>query len=89
MGEHLGDGVGGGGGGWGGVGGICAFGRCGADVAWACGRSCVGVDLLFVGGGGDFDCAYGRYGGPYSGNVGSRVSLQSSSFSVKSMGNKE
>ena len=65
-------------------GGICSQDRCGADVASACGRSCCGVDCLRVGVRGE-----GGGGGEGDGVGGSRVPLQSSSFSVKSMGNKE
>ena len=82
---------------WGGIGGggVCAYGRCGADVAWACGRDCRGVDCSYVRGGGEVDWAYRDGGGGVGSliadgrNIGSRVSLQSSSFSVKSIGNKE
>ena len=88
--EHLRDGGGGG--------GIGAFRRCGAEVAWACVRSCRGVDRLYVRGGGEVNWAYrdrgGGVGSPiveglFGDNVGSRLCLQSSSFSVKLMGNKK
>lgn len=76
----------------GGGGGIGAFRRCGAEVAWACVRSCRGVDRLYVRGGGEVNWAYrdrgGGVGSPiveglFGDNVGSRLCLQSSSFSVK------
>ena len=82
--EHSWDGIRGG--------GACAYGRCGADVVWACGRSCRGVDRSYVRGGGEVDWAYRDGGGGvgcpiaeglYGENVRSCVSLQSSSFSVK------
>lgn len=75
----------------------CLYVRGGGEVDSACDKSGRGVDRLSGGGGGGVDCACNGGGGgaspiaegAYSGNVGSRGSLQSSSCSVKSIGDKK